>query len=105
MRSSLSHGEDRAAFRNSGGTLTLDKGPQQLAICNEVEWYVPCMDDRLRLDAFELNGKVRSVSNRRLWGLQEWQAELKKTSVPAMQENRSVHKKYRKFNAGQINEM
>lgn len=71
----FTHGEVSAQFRN-GGTLTQLLGDLRRGRV------LPTMDDRLRLDVFKLNGKVRSVNNRRLWVLKEFQAELEKTSDP-----------------------
>eukprot|EP00435_Cladocopium_sp_Y103_P053980 s593_g17.t1 len=70
----FTHGEVSAQFRN-GDTLT------QLVSDLRRSRVLPSKDDRLRLEVFELKQRVRSVNNRRLWVLKEFQREVKDSDV------------------------
>ncbi|CAK9052477.1 unnamed protein product [Durusdinium trenchii] len=70
----FTHGEVSPQFRN-GDTLT------QLVSDLRRGRVLPSQDDRLRLEVFRLKQRVRSVNNRRLWVLKEFQKEHSESTV------------------------
>ena len=51
----------------------------------------PVQDDRLRLQVFELSGRVRSVNNRRLWVLKKYQELLRLNTSDIIQVAVNLH--------------